>query len=156
MACWRRFKLNATRFIIFNWFFISLWSIFIVWWVNKIIKHTLLWKVVQIAIWPARKLYNYTKSINDALQSPTSIRKAANNDIDYVTKITGATTGACGAAKGGVDAAEALAYQDGICFFVSCVGTTADSLQIMASFVPGPNVTTLVSTPVSWGCKVFV
>lgn len=115
-----------------------------------------MWKIVQITTWPFRKAYNYTKGVNDFLQAPTIVGNAANNGIEYVTKITGATTGAMGAAKGVVDAAEALVCQDGVCFFVSCVGTAADALQVTASFVPGPNVTALITTPVSWGCKVFV
>lgn len=113
-------------------------------------------KIVKIATWPFRKAFNYTKGINDLLQSPTIIGNAANDGIEFITKLTGATTGSVGAAKGVVDAAEALACQDGVCFIVSCVGTAADSLQIMASFCPGPNVTALVTTPISWGCKVFV
>ena len=102
------------------------------------------------------KLYSLVKRINDGLQSPTKIGEAANSGLEYITKITGATTGAAGVGKGTVDALEALACQDRICFAVSCVGTTADSLQICASFVPGPNVTALVTTPISVGCKVFV
>lgn len=34
--------------------------------------------------------------------------------------------------------------------------TATDSLQICASFIPGPNVTAVVTMPVSVGCKVFV
>jgi len=111
---------------------------------------------IKMLKWPFSKIYNITKGVNDGLQSPTKIGNAANSGIEYITKITGATTGAAGAAKGTVDAIEALACQDGICFAVSCVGTAADSLQICASFVPGPNVTALVTTPISIGCKVFV
>jgi len=102
------------------------------------------------------KLYSLVKGINDGLQSPTKIGEAANNGFAFITKITGATTGAAGVGKVTADALEALACQDGICFTVSCIGATADSLQICASFVPGPNVTTLVTTPISVGCKVFV
>lgn len=115
-----------------------------------------MWKIVSIATWPIRKVFNYTKGVNDLLQSPIIVGNAANNGVTYVTKITGATTGSVGFAKGSVDAMEALACRDGICFVVSCIGTSADGLQILASFVPGPNVTALFTTPVSWGCKVFV
>lgn len=115
-----------------------------------------MWKFLKITTWPVRKVYNYTLGVNDLIQSSTVIGNAANNGITYVTKITGATTGSMGFAKGSVDALEALACQDGVCFFVSCVGATADGLQIVASFVPGPNVTALITTPVSFGCKVFV
>jgi hypothetical protein len=113
-------------------------------------------KLIKQATWPIRKIYNYTKGINDALQSPTVVGNAANEVFEYTTKIVGATTGAAGAAKGSSDALEALACQDGVCFVVSCVGTAADTLQIIASFVPGPNFTALVTTPISVGCKVFV
>jgi len=112
--------------------------------------------IVKILKWPFIKAYSITKGVNDGLQSPTKIGNAANDGIEYVTKLTGATTGAAGVAKGTSDAIEALACQDGVCFVVSCVGTAADSLQICASFVPGPNVTALVTTPISVGCKVFV
>jgi hypothetical protein len=113
-------------------------------------------KLIKKVTWPIRKIYNYTKGMNDALQSPTVVGNAANEVFEYTTKIVGATTGAAGAAKGSSDALEALACQDGVCFVVSCVGTAADTLQIIASFVPGPNVTALVTTPISVGCKVFV
>jgi hypothetical protein len=113
-------------------------------------------RLIKLVKKPFIKFYDCAKGINDALQSPTKIGNAANNGIEYITKITGATTGAAGAAKGASDACEALACQDGVCFVISCIGTTADALQICASFVPGPNVTALVTTPISVGCKVFV
>ena len=80
----------------------------------------------------------------------------ADKTFTYVTKLTGATTGAAGAAKGTVDLAEAIACQDGICAFVSAVGVAADGLQVCTSFIPGPNVTAVVTMPVSVGCKVYV
>jgi len=113
-------------------------------------------KLIKGVTWPIRKLYNYTKGINDAIQAPTVIGNAANEAFEYTTKVVGATTGAAGAAKGSYDALEALACQDGVCFFISCVGTAADTLQIIASYVPGPNVTVLVTAPISVSCKVFV
>lgn len=111
---------------------------------------------IKIVKWPFSKVYSLTKGVNDGIQSSAKIGSTANSGIVYITKITGATTGTAGAVKGTVDALEALACQDGICFAVSCVGTVADSLQICASFVPGSNVTALVTTPISVGCKVFV
>lgn len=113
-------------------------------------------KFIKVASWPFVKIYNLTKGVNDAISAPTLIGNSANNGITYITKIAGATTGAAGAAKGASDALEALACQDGVCFVVSCVGASADTLQICASFVPGPNVTALITTPISVGCKVFV
>lgn len=58
--------------------------------------------------------------------------------------------------KGVVDGLEALACNDGICAAVSGVACLADGLQIIASMVPGPNITTCITFPVSWGCKSFV
>lgn len=113
-------------------------------------------KIFKIVAFPFVKIYNLTKGVNDVIQAPTVIGIKANKGFTYITKVTGACTGAAGAAKGASDALEALACQDGVCFVVSCIGTCADSLQICASFVPGPNMTALVTAPVSVFCKVFV
>jgi hypothetical protein len=113
-------------------------------------------KIFQVVSWPARKIFNYTKAINIALEAPTAIKESSNKVFTFVTKLTGATSGSVGAAKGTVDALEALACQDGVCFMVSCVGVAADGMQIVASFVPGPNITVLVTTPISVFCKTFV
>ena len=48
-----------------------------------------------------------------------------------VSKIVAATTGSAGLAKGGVDLAEAIACQDGICAFVSGIGCAADPAFIV-------------------------
>lgn len=103
-----------------------------------------------------RKIWNYTKAINTALESPTGIKNSAEKGFIYMTKLTGASTGSAGAAIGVVDAAEAIACQDGVCFVISCIGVGVDGLQILASFVPGANLTALVTTPVSIFCKTFV
>lgn len=100
--------------------------------------------LIKVFTFPARKLWNYTKSFNTLLEAPSGIKKSVDKGFNYITKVSGATTGACGVGKGAADAAEALTCQDGVCFIVSCVGITADSLQILASFVPDPNVITLV------------
>lgn len=100
--------------------------------------------------------YNAVVNINLNSVAVTGVGDKLSDGAKVVTKITGATTGAAGLAKGSVDVAEALACQDGICAFVSSVGCAADGLQIMASFVPGPNVTAVLTTPISIGCKVFV
>ena len=99
---------------------------------------------------------NKLTAINDSVNRIVAFPEAADKTFTYVTKVTGATTGAAGAAKGTVDFAEAVACQDGICAFVSAVGVAADGLQICTSFIPGPNVTAVVTMPISIGCKVFV
>jgi len=99
---------------------------------------------------------NKVMVINDNINKVVNLPTAADKTFTYVTKVTGATTGAAGAAKGSVDFAEAVVCQDGVCAVVSAVGVAADSLQICASFIPGPNVTAIVTMPISVGCKVFV
>ena len=55
-----------------------------------------------------------------------NLPEIAEKTLTYCTRITGATTGGAGAAKGTVDLAEAIACQDG--------------LQICTSFITGPNL----------------
>jgi hypothetical protein len=98
------------------------------------------------------KLISINKSVDKIISFPESTEKT----FVFVTKLTGVTTGAAGVAKGSVDLIEAIACQDGICAAISGIGVLADSLQICASFIPGPNVTSLVTAPISVGCKVFV
>jgi hypothetical protein len=113
-------------------------------------------QIVRVVVWPIKTVFTYVKSLNELLKAPLTIKEGSEKTFIFVTKITGATTGAAGAAKGSIDAAEAFACNDGVCFIVSCVGVAADSLQVLASLAPGPNVTSLVTTPISVGCKVFV
>lgn len=108
--------------------------------------------IKNVVMFVPNKLIAINENVNKIINLPTNVDKT----FTYVTKVTGATTGAAGAAKGTVDLAEAIACQDGICAFVSAVGVAADGLQICTSFIPGPNVTTVVTMPVSVGCKVFV
>ena len=96
------------------------------------------------------------KNINDSTDNMVKISQTADKTLTYVTKVTGVSTGAAGAAKGTVDMLEAVACQDGVCAVVSGIGVCADGLSMAASFIPGPNVTTVVTVPVSIGCKVFV
>ena len=95
-------------------------------------------------------------SINNNVNKIISLPETADKTFTYVTKVTGATTGAAGVAKGTVDLAEAIVCQDGVCAVVSAIGVCADGLQICTSFIPGPNVTAIVTIPISVGCKVFV
>lgn len=108
-------------------------------------------KFLKIVTFVPRKLWNSTKSINTALEAPLGISKKLSEFEVYLTKLIGGTT-----EKGVADAAEAYACKDGVCFVVSCVGCAADGLQIIAFWVPEPNITNLVTVPISWGCKTFV
>lgn len=96
------------------------------------------------------------KNVNQSVESVAKVTDTTDKTLTYITKVTGATTGAAGAAKGTVDFMEAVACQDGICATVSAIGVCADGLSIATSFIPGPNVTTVITLPVSVGCKVFV
>ncbi len=106
----------------------------------------------KIVMFIPNKLIAINNNVDKIIEVPEKTDKVFN----YVTKVAGATTGAAGAAKGSVDLAEAIACQDGICAVVSAVGVAADSLHICASFITGPNVTAIVTIPISVGCKVFV
>ena len=96
------------------------------------------------------------QNINNSTDNLLRVSERADKTLTYITKLTGVSTGAAGAAKGTVDVIEAVACADGVCAVVSGVGVCADCLSMAASFVPGPNVTTVVTVPVSVGCKVFV
>lgn len=102
------------------------------------------------------KMYNGLLNINSVSVSVTGVGEKLSDGAKIVTKVTGATTGAAGLAKGSVDIAEAFACSDHLCFSISTIGCVADTLQIATSFVPGPNVTAVITTPISVGCKVFV
>ena len=106
---------------------------------------------IKVVTFVPRKAWNYTKALNTALKAPLGISKKFSDLEIYLTKLIGGTTGACGMGKGVADAA----CSDGVCFVVSCVGCAADSLQILACWVPGPNITNLVTVPISWGCMVL-
>ncbi|QXE46098.1 hypothetical protein IV203_000020 (plastid) [Nitzschia inconspicua] len=94
--------------------------------------------------------------INNSVDKIVNLSDKADKTFTYVSKVVGTTTGTAGLAKGAVDVAEALACQDGVCAIVSAVGVAADGLQICTSFIPGPNVTSIITIPVSVGCKVVV
>jgi hypothetical protein len=96
------------------------------------------------------------KAINKNIAKIINLPETADKTFTYMTKVVGATTNSAGVAKESVDLAEALACQYGICALVSAIGVTADGLQICTSFIPGTNVTAIITIPVSVGCKVFV
>lgn len=101
------------------------------------------------------------KNSNNSTDNMVKISETADKTLTYVTKVTGVSVGSAGAAKGTVDMLEAVACQDGVCqdgvcAVVSGIGVCADGLSMATSFIPGPNVTTLITVPVSVGCKVFV
>ena len=96
------------------------------------------------------------KALNQTCSNATGVTEAANKGYVHLTKVTGASVGSAGLAKGAVDLVEAVICQDGVCAVISAVGCVADSITIATNFVPGANVSTVVTVPVSLFCKVFV
>jgi hypothetical protein len=78
-------------------------------------------KFVQVVRFVPRKIFNYTKSINTALEAPLAIGDKWTSFEKWVTKIFGSTSGAALFGKGAGDAAIAYACDDGVCFVISCV-----------------------------------
>ena len=113
-------------------------------------------KFVKVVTFVPRKIWNYTKSLNNILEAPIAIEAKWTAFEEWCTKIFGTTSAGVLFGKGASDAAIAYACDDGVCFVVSCVGCGADVLQFLASFVPGPNITAIVTLPVSAACKTFV
>ena len=71
------------------------------------------------------------------------------------TKTVVTTVGGASLVKGSFDIAEDLVCQDYVCLTVDCIGVCADVLTVLTSFLPGPNVTSVVTIPVSTSCKFF-
>lgn len=114
----------------------------------------------MLGIGQIKKLVNagvsFIGSINNTSMKIVGLEESFNRISTVSTKVVGATTGAAGLARGANDAAEAFLCNDGICLGISGIGCLADSLQIASSFIIGPNVTMVVTAPVSIFCKVFV
>jgi hypothetical protein len=71
------------------------------------------------------------------------------------SKVVVTTVGSTSLVKGAFDIAEDLVCQDYVCLTVDCIGVCADVLTVLTSFIPGPNVTSVVTIPVSTSCKFF-
>lgn len=113
-------------------------------------------KLFQIATYVPRKVWNITKNVNKVLEAPVAIEGKWTAFEQWVTKMFGSTSAGALFGKGASDAAVAYACKDGVCFVVSCVGCGVDALQFLASFAPGPNITTVATLPISVACKAFV
>ena len=76
--------------------------------------------------------------------------------ITYVTKVNCVSTGIAGTAKVTVNKLQAVTFQDGVCEIISNIGIYTDGFSIVTSFIPVPNVTTIVTVPVWFGYNIFV
>ena len=74
---------------------------------------------------------------------------------EATTKTVVTTVGATGLVKGAVDIAEDLICQDYVCLAIDTIEVCADLLTIGTSFLPGPNITSVVTIPISTSCKVL-
>ena len=106
------------------------------------------------------------KNIEAGVNFIVNINSTASKVVGFGAKLTdgeklfmnsfGAVSGGAAFGKGVVDTVESVACNDGICATVSGIGCVADGLQIAASMLPGPNITTMITAPISFGCKTFV
>lgn len=79
------------------------------------------------------KLINTTlQNVNNSTDHLLKFSGKSTKTLDYVTKVTGVSTGAAGAAKETVDVLEAVACTDDVCAVVSGVGVCADCLSMAA------------------------
>jgi hypothetical protein len=83
---------------------------------------------------------NKIVAINQNIDKVISLPESTGKTFTYITKVTRALTSGAGIGKENVNLVEAIACKDGIC----------------ASFILGPNVTSVVTSPISVGCKIFV
>jgi hypothetical protein len=100
--------------------------------------------------------FKFISNINKTATTITGLGEKFTETQEIVTKVGGSVSGAAMLGKGSADFLEAVACQDGICATISAVGCVADSLQILTSFVAGPNITIMITAPVSTFCKTFV
>lgn len=113
-------------------------------------------KLFQVLTFIPRKAWRVAQNVNKILEAPVAIEGRWTAFEQWVTKMFGGSSAGVLFGKGASDAAIAYACKDGVCFVVSCVGCGFDTLQFIACFVPGPNITTVVTLPVSVACKTFV
>jgi hypothetical protein len=102
------------------------------------------------------KLYEATTKFNILLDKSLSSAEKMERLYVYASKTLGVTSGGALLGKGAFDLTEAIICKDGICAIVSFIGCAADTLQLITTFVPGGNATTLATLPISLGCKTFV
>ena len=96
------------------------------------------------------------KNLNTANSNIVNLTDKADKTYTFASKLTGVSCGAAGLGKGLSDTVEAFVCQDEVCAVVGLAGICFDTLSLVTSFVPGPNVTALITVPGSIGCKTFV
>jgi len=112
--------------------------------------------VYKVITFVPRKVFNYTSSLNKLLKAPLVITEKMSAFEIWCTRMFGTCTAGPLFGLGAADAVEAYACDDGICFLISCIGCGFDVIGFLTNFVPGPNITQIITLPGSAGCKVFV
>ena len=96
-------------------------------------------------------LINLNTTVTNSLKASQKV--LSTQDAVHKTAVT--TTGGMLGVKGAVDIAEDLICQDYVCLTIDCLGVCADTLTVATSFLPGLNVTSVVTIPISTSCKFF-
>lgn len=114
--------------------------------------------VINVVRYPFGVVYNFSSMLNSALLPSNEVLGPVEGQwpAKIGTKVIGTTVGVFNGSRGVEDAIESFVCRDNLCFAVSCIGISADVVQFAASFTPAINATTLVTIPVSRGCKYFV
>lgn len=83
--------------------------------------------IKKIVMFIPNKLIFINKNVHKIIELPENTDKL----FTYITKVTGTTTGAAGAAKGSVDLAEVIPCKDGICAVVSALGVAYKFVHLL-------------------------
>lgn len=96
------------------------------------------------------------QAFNKTFSNAAGVTESAHKTYTHLTKMGGASVCSVGFSKGAIDTMEAVACGDKVCTVVSLIGCTADCVGFVTSYIPGANVSTVITIPISVGCKSFV
>jgi hypothetical protein len=95
------------------------------------------------------------KTIKSVLVNINSTLSWIYKTDQTVSKTVATTVGGASLIKGTGDIVQDLVYQDYVYLTVDCIGVCANVLTVLTSFVPGPNVTSVITIPALTSCKFF-
>jgi hypothetical protein len=94
--------------------------------------------------------------LNESVSKVAQVADKTDKGFTFATKAFGATSSTMGIGAGSVQMIDAVVRCDYLCATVTGVGLVADCIQLATCCLPGANMTTLATLPVSAGCKTFV
>lgn len=100
--------------------------------------------------------YDILISTNTTVTRLAGITETAEKSTGIIDKTVYGCLAARGLAVGTKDIIESFVCQDNVCGFISVVGVTADTLNLVCTWVPGTKYARCVFIPVSYGCKKLV